>query len=131
MNTKFLLFLILLLGLAPRGDAWVLAGFAMPAGQLPPAREVSTRGPLREEYPAGAVDQRTGNDMDDRLAQPLACCRVPWQYLYFLPEPHGQGSLRPTFGTWRTKGATAGAAATGSGGMAFAAAVPAAASGTA
>ena len=101
------------------------------AGQLPPAREVSTRGPLREEYPAGAVDQRTGNDMDDRLAQPLACCRVPWQYLYFLPEPHGQGSLRPTFGTWRTKGATAGAAATGSGGMAFAAAVPAAASGTA
>ena len=22
----------------------------------------------------------------------------PWQYLYFLPEPHGQGSLRPTLG---------------------------------
>ncbi|CAM3748897.1 hypothetical protein Xentx_01064 [Xenorhabdus thuongxuanensis] len=20
----------------------------------------------------------------------------PWQCLYFLPEPHGQGSLRPT-----------------------------------
>ena len=22
---------------------------------------------------------------------------VPWHFLYFLPEPHGQGSLRPTF----------------------------------
>ena len=25
----------------------------------------------------------------------------PWQYLYFRPEPHGQGSFRPTFGTVR------------------------------
>src|ERR1044072_8679420 len=23
---------------------------------------------------------------------------MPWHFLYFLPEPHGQGSLRPTFG---------------------------------
>src|SRR5699024_578056 len=23
-------------------------------------------------------------------------CRRPWHCLYFLPEPHGQGSLRPT-----------------------------------
>jgi hypothetical protein len=22
---------------------------------------------------------------------------LPWQALYFLPLPHGQGSLRPTF----------------------------------
>jgi len=22
---------------------------------------------------------------------------APWHFLYFLPEPHGQGSLRPTF----------------------------------
>src|SRR5207253_7292848 len=29
---------------------------------------------------------------------------LPWQCLYFLPEPHGQGSLRPTFCVWRTIG---------------------------
>ena len=23
----------------------------------------------------------------------------PWQFLYFLPLPHGQGSLRPTLGS--------------------------------
>src|SRR6185312_55558 len=26
----------------------------------------------------------------------------PWQFLYFLPEPHGQGSLRPTLRSVRT-----------------------------
>ena len=26
---------------------------------------------------------------------------LPWQFLYFLPDPQGQGSLRPTFfSTW-------------------------------
>ena len=24
---------------------------------------------------------------------------TPWHFLYFLPEPHGQGSFRPTSGT--------------------------------
>src|SRR6478752_5100980 len=28
---------------------------------------------------------------------------APWQCLYFLPEPHGQGSLRPTLRSLRTK----------------------------
>src|SRR5438094_4712584 len=26
---------------------------------------------------------------------------VPWHFLYFFPEPHGQGSLRPTFASLR------------------------------
>src|SRR3982751_3182058 len=26
---------------------------------------------------------------------------APWHFLYFLPLPHGQGSLRPTFGSSR------------------------------
>ena len=26
---------------------------------------------------------------------------APWHFLYFLPEPHGHGSLRPTFGASR------------------------------
>jgi hypothetical protein len=31
-------------------------------------------------------------------------CRfyAPWHFLYFLPEPQGQGSLRPTFSCERT-----------------------------
>ena len=36
---------------------------------------------------------------------------APWQCLYFLPEPHGQGSLRPTLGPSRTIGAAAAATA--------------------
>ena len=28
----------------------------------------------------------------------------PWQCLYFLPDPHGHGSLRPTFSPARTNG---------------------------
>src|SRR3989442_6005996 len=31
----------------------------------------------------------------------------PWQFLYFLPLPHGHGSLRPTFGTSRRTGTAA------------------------
>src|SRR6266852_5376719 len=27
---------------------------------------------------------------------------APWHFLYFLPEPHGQGSLRPTLAPART-----------------------------
>lgn len=26
-------------------------------------------------------------------------CYFPWHFLYFLPEPHGQGSFLPTLGT--------------------------------
>ena len=38
---------------------------------------------------------------------------APWHFLYFFPLPHGQGSLRPTFGssrfTWRIDVVAAGA----------------------
>ena len=30
-----------------------------------------------------------------------ACALAPWHFLYFLPLPHGHGSLRPTFGSSR------------------------------
>src|SRR3990170_1151931 len=30
-----------------------------------------------------------------------ACYAAPWHFLYFLPLPQGQGSLRPTFGSSR------------------------------
>jgi hypothetical protein len=29
---------------------------------------------------------------------------APWHFLYFLPLPHGHGSLRPTAGVLRTTG---------------------------
>src|SRR5262245_29648795 len=29
---------------------------------------------------------------------------TPWHFLYFLPLPHGRGSLRPTFGSSRRTG---------------------------
>src|SRR5690349_13953437 len=32
---------------------------------------------------------------------------MPWHFLYFLPEPQGQGSLRPTLACWRLTGAAA------------------------
>lgn len=28
----------------------------------------------------------------------LSYIPLPWQFLYFLPDPQGQGSLRPTLG---------------------------------
>jgi len=27
---------------------------------------------------------------------------APWHFLYFLPDPHGQGSFRPTLAAART-----------------------------
>ncbi len=32
------------------------------------------------------------------ISYPSAAAAAPWHFLYFLPEPHGHGSLRPTFG---------------------------------
>src|SRR5437762_10259288 len=45
-------------------------------------------------------------ELTDRLRQ------APWHFLYFLPEPHQQGSFRPTFSLsdltiWRGPVATA------------------------
>src|SRR5438874_862209 len=44
------------------------------------------------------------------LTEPL--CQAPWHFLYFLPEPHQHGSLRPMFSLsdltiWRGPVATA------------------------
>ena len=33
---------------------------------------------------------------------------APWHFLYFLPEPQGQGSLRPTLGASRRTGSAFG-----------------------
>src|SRR5690606_37160368 len=44
----------------------------------------------------------------DDLKKNAAQAGLPWQCLYFLPEPQGQGSLRPTFSP-RTNGACFGA----------------------
>src|SRR5699024_12421265 len=36
-------------------------------------------------------------------ALPISPFYCPWQFLYFFPEPHGQGSFLPTL-TWRLTG---------------------------
>src|SRR5882757_10361689 len=89
------------------------------------------QGPLRNEHAPGRIDHRAGDDVNHRSAgtlapttalvctvagQPLACCKAPWQCLYFLPDPQGHASLRPTLGMSRTNGAATGAAVRGSGG---------------
>src|SRR5690606_8399983 len=48
-----------------------------------------------------------------RMSESAAQTMLPWHCLYFLPEPQGQGSLRPTLGPSRVMG-PAGAAAAGS-----------------
>ena len=50
---------------------------------------------LARAFAAGAARSR-------RLIR-SAYASLPWQCLYFLPLPHGQGSLRPTFGTLATR----------------------------
>ena len=42
--------------------------------------------------------------------RPIHQLSLPWQCLYFLPEPQGQGSLRPTLRSARTKGCCGSAA---------------------
>jgi hypothetical protein len=37
---------------------------------------------------------------------PASYLFLPWHFLYFLPLPQGQGSLRPTFGAVRAEGLT-------------------------
>src|SRR5262249_11639804 len=57
--------------------------------------------------PFSRGSQNRGGDAHDarfcetRLNLPHTVCRM-WQFLYFFPEPHGHGSLRPTRGPlWR------------------------------
>ena len=55
--------------------------------------------PLREQI-AAFVQQEAMHtrEHDDELEPSGRCCyaKRPWQCLYFLPDPHGQTSLRPT-----------------------------------
>ena len=50
-----------------------------------------------------AHDHHPGPHRDERTHQPSAdaSSSLPWHFLYFLPEPHGHGSLRPTLGRSR------------------------------
>ena len=78
---------------------------------------------LREHLPALAQDQsRDGHEIVTRRASSrggsrrarsraarhsasrAASSSLPWHFLYFLPEPHGHGSLRPTLGRSRRTG---------------------------
>src|SRR6185437_5663468 len=56
-----------------------------------PARSASSK------FPDNFVLHRRNGGADDLRASSIAAYAYrPWQCLYFLPEPHGQSSLRPT-----------------------------------
>ena len=40
-------------------------------------------------------------ELDRWLIPTVTHAAAPWHFLYFLPLPHGHGSLRPTFGSSR------------------------------
>src|SRR5439155_9403010 len=53
--------------------------------------------PIRLQFLQRFLDTLAHGSSPHRFAAPAdpACWRM-WQFLYFLPEPHGHGSLRPT-----------------------------------
>ena len=61
------------------------------------AAEVAMRSGSVREYAGHRHREFNGRD------GPVAAFydSLPWQCLYFLPEPQGQGSLRPTLGASR------------------------------
>ena len=54
----------LLVQLAGEAIVYSFAGFEFAAGEFPQASLVGIVGALREQYPAGTVDQCRGRDMD-------------------------------------------------------------------
>ena len=72
-----------------------LARLDLAAREFPGAGQVTARGAAGQEDSAAGV----GEDARDHMDQ----TSWPWHCLYFLPEPHGHGSLRPTFWPLRTE----------------------------
>src|SRR6266404_5288343 len=105
-----------LMQLAREGLQWTFTGFRFAAGKFPSAGQVAAGRPLRDQNPPAGINQDRSHHMNglSGSVQPLACCKAPWQCLYLRPDPQGQGSLRPTLGIGRTKGATEGALERGS-----------------
>ena len=58
----------------------------------------------RAGSPAGALTVAAGSLQQLASGYGLTQLRLPWHCLYFLPDPHGHGSLRPTFGASRRVG---------------------------
>src|SRR5579862_97199 len=98
----------LLTQLACQRRAFGLAVRDLAARKLPAARLMAARWTLRDEHAPGAVVEcRRHHQHHGQVACGGGYSTLdsaPWQCLYFLPEPHGQGSLRPTLGSPRTKG---------------------------
>src|SRR6516162_3844829 len=102
----------LLAQLARQRVALALARSHLAAREFPAPRENLAGGALRNEHAAGTIEERGGHDGDEgpgpaclhRQLGPYSTLEsAPWQCLYFLPEPQGQGSLRPTLRSLRTK----------------------------
>ena len=79
-----------------------------PAAPLAPKSATDELGRQADQGPHGVRPLcfcgtgRHGNGTRLAQIQPQtrhAQASLPWQFLYFFPLPHGQGSLRPTLGT--------------------------------
>lgn len=69
------------------------------AREFPSTGHMSVRAALVDEVATSVIGKQAYGDSDlGRAAQ----FKRPWQCLYFLPEPQGQGWLRPTLGCSRT-----------------------------
>src|SRR5262249_10609264 len=101
----------LLAQLAHERVALALARGDLAAREFPAPGESLAGGALRNQHAAGTIKECGRHD---RHEGPRRAClhrqwvrystleSAPWQCLYFLPEPQGQGSLRPTLRSLRT-----------------------------
>jgi hypothetical protein len=83
--------------IAGTSDAYILRTWG--AAVLRPYMTATT---VRVQLLAG---ENSRQDVDATKTSAPKCVRYwpwPWHFLYFLPEPQGQGSLRPTLAAART-----------------------------
>src|SRR5215831_6957773 len=57
---------------------------------------------LLQPEPPREIFQESSRSPSAEVATPSFHYYAPWHFLYFFPDPHGQGSLRPTFSSPRT-----------------------------
>ena len=74
-------------------------GRAAPASAAAPAARRRRSAPSASSPPAR--QRRPVSPRVTSMRRPVRLYGAPWHFLYFLPLPHGHGSLRPTFGSSR------------------------------
>ena len=81
--------------------AWVLAACGYLVSMLSSKMRFLDCAGRRSRLASGRTNSACTARNDSRLSSD-GHALAPWHFLYFLPEPQGQGSLRPTFAPART-----------------------------